>query len=120
MGQYYTVLGKKDIYFDNSNKGKFLKWIEDNEYDIDDVDEELKEGNVNDCGYLEFDDNFPFNIIITNERKKQIKMFEIIRYCYLYGKCPPFKGIQSVLFCGFCLLLTIHVMYSPRPSCTSN
>ena len=60
MGSYYQKMGRND-YFDENGRGKFKAFVEDQDYDEEEVDEELKD---DDCGYIDFIedvDEFPFN-----------------------------------------------------------
>lgn len=78
LNSYYRSQGK-DNYYDNDDKGKFSVYCEEEEFDFEAIEEEL-DGDAADCGFLDFDENFPFpqNIAIDDE-KKGIFIFSLIK-----------------------------------------
>eukprot|EP01083_Nonionella_stella_P021940 60706_1 len=87
LGQYYQEFGAYD-YFDNDGFGKFWRFCKDEEFDPTEVDQELATDNESDCGYLDFDTDFPFRNE-PNESEKRTQMFRILQHCHRHGAPPP-------------------------------
>eukprot|EP01084_Bolivina_argentea_P005924 11200_1 len=82
IGEYYKLMGKTDVYYaqDDGNKGKFSKWFEEEDLDVDDLQNDFSD--IEECCYLVFDEDFPLpqNIIKFNYKEKI--QFKIMQYCY--------------------------------------
>eukprot|EP01084_Bolivina_argentea_P017773 33170_1 len=105
IGQYYHQLCV-DNYFNSTTgrRGKFLQFIIKEEYntDISSLEDELGDHcSANVCGYLSFDDNFPFpktvGILMNWNTEKHIIIFYILQYCYKYNKLPTITEMQNKL-----------------------
>lgn len=88
LGDYYKALGEYD-YFDNDGIGKFLRFCNEQEFDEKEIDEELSD--IQNCGYIDFDSDFPFTAPIwqQNDSVKQKEIFKIIKHCHKFGYHPP-------------------------------
>ena len=80
--------------YNYDNRGKFLRYFEDNECDSDDIGDELGEDvTAADCAYIEFDDTFPINPAkATTAEQRQEEIFLILQNCWKYGKAYPKKS----------------------------
>ena len=58
LNLYYEMMGKTD-YKDQDGVGKFMRYVEENDLQPDEIDEEINTDYQN-CTYIEFDDDFPF------------------------------------------------------------
>eukprot|EP01083_Nonionella_stella_P304272 1056603_1 len=87
LGQYYREFGAVD-YFDNDGFGKFWRYCNDEGFDHNEIDEELATDNESDCGYLDFDPDFPFRNAL-NQSGKRTQMFRILQHCHRHGSPPP-------------------------------
>ena len=92
-------MGHND-YFDNQNKGKFLKYFKQHEYDINGLDDELGECSAfNECAYVKFEifKDFPLPDTIQNDDEiaKQKEIFRILQHCYQYDMPPQLLNIES-------------------------
>eukprot|EP01084_Bolivina_argentea_P194161 333110_1 len=99
---YFRRSGKHD-YFGDDGKGKFLKFIIEEEFIDPDIPIEHELGlacNPNDCVYTCFVDidKFPnpIDCTIPNE-SKLIYIFYIIQYCWIHGYPPSDGYIRTVL-----------------------
>lgn len=90
VGIYYKQMRRND-YYDKYGKGKFTKWFQDQEFNVDSMKDELIDGDMDDCAYLEFDDTFPLSLNIENQVEKQKKQFEIMQYIFKTGKSPKIE-----------------------------
>eukprot|EP01084_Bolivina_argentea_P144613 253677_1 len=88
VGVYYQWMSRND-YYDADNKGKFSKWCENEGYEDDALEDELQDDNEDDCGLLDFDDNFPFPLGHLNEQNRNKIKFSILNYCYKHNVPPP-------------------------------
>ena len=68
LGRYYLALGDLN-YFDNNGIGKFLCYCSEHEFDNGDVEDELADGNEQNCGYL---------------GKQQLSNTPITHFLYIY------------------------------------
>lgn len=97
IGRFYRSQGRDD-YFDDMNKGKFLKFVEEFGFDEDELEYEVGEGAVaEDCSYLDFDDEFPHNAIskILQIEDQSECIFRFLQTLYLYpnnGACLAKKS----------------------------
>eukprot|EP01083_Nonionella_stella_P128780 390300_1 len=92
--KYYLKMGRNDYrdYNDHRSKGKFSKFFQENEFESDDMEDELGEDTEpQDCSYTDFDDNFPVHSSITNVEEKQKEIFRILQNVYKYGKTTTAK-----------------------------
>mmetsp|Transcript_47487 Transcript_47487/g.76198 ORF Transcript_47487/g.76198 Transcript_47487/m.76198 type:complete len:753 (-) Transcript_47487:200-2458(-) len=88
LEQYYLEMGRSDYRHDSRDhaQGKFLAFFCDNDYDTDDIADELGEDvEAEDCSYLDFDDDFPVHASITTANQIQQEKFRILQNCYKYG-----------------------------------
>ena len=76
-----------NVYYNKNKLGKFAKFCIDDGWNPDDIKEELLNTNVEDCGLLEFDDNFPISKKFDSNAKRN-EILRILRYCYKYNKPP--------------------------------
>ena len=79
LGRYYESLGRND-YFNSDGIGKFLDFCYREDFQEDEIDDELAE--MEECSYLEFDDNFPFKSSLKDEYEKQMYILNILKKCY--------------------------------------
>lgn len=101
----------------NHEKGKFLKFFDDNEYDSEDIEDELgDDAEAHNCSYIEFDDNFPVHSSIKNPDDKQREIFRILRNCYKYGKAsqinPKFELTDNFMKS----LVDLHILCTRHKS----
>eukprot|EP01084_Bolivina_argentea_P061418 112241_1 len=75
---------KQEDYFQD-NVGKFEIFCQDNGFEDNDVGEELRSGDADDCVLLDFDDHFPLPENITD---KNSAIYKILKHCLEYG-VPP-------------------------------
>eukprot|EP01084_Bolivina_argentea_P008868 16578_1 len=60
LGQYYLDCGRTD-YYDENGVGKFLKFVNENKYNENEIDLELGHNIVaEDCVFVDIDEQFPF------------------------------------------------------------
>ena len=85
LGRYYKELGNEN-YYNSEGEGKFMHFVRKYEYDEAEISDELADGNLEDCSYLEFDDEFPFEYEINTKEEEQEKMFDILKKAYEHGK----------------------------------
>ena len=79
LGNYYLMMGRND-YYSKNGRGKFTKWFIFQEFDIEDMEDEMDPGNIDDCSYLDFDDNFPLELISKeDETERRLQQFEIMQ-----------------------------------------
>eukprot|EP01084_Bolivina_argentea_P007982 14937_1 len=81
LNRYYISLEKSD-YMNTDGIGKFLAFCRQEEFDVNEIDEELDD--IEDCMYLDFDDSFPFLPEYRNKddfNKRQF-IFDLIKKCY--------------------------------------
>lgn len=92
---YYNYLRQNDYYEngDNTGKGKFMKFIDENDFEEDDLEEELDDDNEEDCQYYEFDENFPL-LSGFNENEKRNLIFSILQYIYKYKTINGYNSIN--------------------------
>lgn len=96
MGKYYESMYRND-YFDENDTGKFKAFVVEQEFDEDDINDELEQG-VDDCGYIDFVDidDFPFpqeyDQKEDDDKKKFI--FDKIKECYYHN--TNLAGLQSL------------------------
>eukprot|EP01084_Bolivina_argentea_P024419 45498_1 len=110
--QYYT--GKYDIYRSykliqpsagevNFKFGIFKQFCNDNAFDNEDVEQELKETDADDCTLTDFDHQFPFDWDI-NDEDKNAEIFYILKYIAYVGYYPkqvaPKQVELSVSMCA--------------------
>ncbi len=83
LRRYYNDHG--NMNYDVDGKGKFLSFCVENEFDADDIDEEL--ADVAECGFLDFDKHFPLPTTMQQctENEKRLEMFRIIQNCHRFG-----------------------------------
>eukprot|EP01084_Bolivina_argentea_P205127 350470_1 len=91
LEEYYISMGVEDYRSDGT--GKFLSFCIENGLDEDDIDEEFA-CDPSDCSYVEFDDEFPIKRPISNNKDRLKYIFDIIQYCYKYGK-PSQQIVQQ-------------------------
>ena len=88
IGDYYSQKGRDD-YFNESNKGKFLQLMETNECDEDDIADEIGDDAVSaDCGYLDFDEEFPFTADAVNNDQRRSEIFHLLQQIYKNRRAP--------------------------------
>ena len=73
VGKFYEARGIND-YFDEHGTGKFMHFVEEQELEEAEVDEELE--GVQNCQYLEFDPDFPFNKELRNANDAERNEFK--------------------------------------------
>lgn len=100
LEEYYQRLGAN--HFRNSQgQSIFLEYIEENEFGEDEIEDELgPESNVEDCGYCDFDERFPFEIEINDVAQRENKIFTILQNCYKYNRAinqPIFEMMDNEL-----------------------
>eukprot|EP01083_Nonionella_stella_P225976 802958_1 len=81
LAEYYQNLKQND-YLNREGQGKFLQFVIEDELNEEDIEDELND--YDNCGYLEFDSNFPFPPElhhITEEQKRQ-QIFQILKSFY--------------------------------------
>ena len=85
LGIYYYQQSRNDYFYDNGF-GKFFSYCQNEGFDDEDIIEELSDGTAKDCGFLDFDNNFPFNTTnINDEESKYLEIFTVLQNCYKYG-----------------------------------
>eukprot|EP01084_Bolivina_argentea_P199751 341733_1 len=91
LGLYYQGLCEYD-YFDNNGIGKFLNYCQEQGFEYDDIGDELADGNEENCGYLEFDTDFPFTApnLNKNATEQRLEKFRVLQHCYKIGQPPIF------------------------------
>eukprot|EP01083_Nonionella_stella_P030689 84098_1 len=81
FGRYYKSLNKP--YFNDNEQGKFLEFCIEEDQNEDDIAEELND--YHNCGYLDFDECFPFDPqseTNMNEEQKRRKIFQMVKEFY--------------------------------------
>eukprot|EP01083_Nonionella_stella_P084094 232696_1 len=80
LHRYYQSLGESNYIIDGT--GKFLAFCDEEGFDVEDIDAELE--NVDNCGYLDFDDSFPFPPEFKGDdsSSKQQFMFDLLKKCH--------------------------------------
>eukprot|EP01083_Nonionella_stella_P040782 110561_1 len=92
LAQYYKDCGRNDYFNNESRQGKFMKFTHDNQYDTDELDDELGDNanDPNDCYFVrhidEIDPMFPLPISTNESRANDI--FQVFKHCYKYGVAP--------------------------------
>eukprot|EP01084_Bolivina_argentea_P041767 77102_1 len=125
--EYYQRSGIDSYVNEDSENGRFLQYIFDEELDDSDIsiDDELGENTqASDCIYVDFDINeFPMNTVtdIDGNNVKQKVIFFILRHCYKFNSVPSDQKIQQYIiannennaifeepkcFCGSTLILS--------------
>lgn len=87
LGGYYKSFGKNN-YSNEDGIGKFLEFCEVNDFQEEDIDEELgHDAAAEDCLYLEsVMDSFPFKNEMKNENEKQNFIFNKLKQFYNESK----------------------------------
>eukprot|EP01084_Bolivina_argentea_P051323 94409_1 len=94
LSDYYQQLNRND-YINSDGTGKFKTYVEDNQFEDEDIKEELEVATGSDCTLTDFDvDNngnniFPLNPEIENKEDKIEEIFRIL-------KCMKEKGYYEV------------------------
>jgi len=81
LHRYYESQGKGADYVNADGKGKFTVWCEDNGMTDDDLEENFQ--SIDDCLFLDFDEDFPLPAAKQNadeDARKQF-IFEILIQC---------------------------------------
>eukprot|EP01084_Bolivina_argentea_P085636 154795_1 len=84
---YYQQFNKNYFVNNETQKGKFKAFIEEQDFDEEDIKDQLK-GDATSCALLDFDDNFPFSTEIDGKDVKMQQMFDILKYISIHGTCP--------------------------------
>eukprot|EP01084_Bolivina_argentea_P120587 213768_1 len=80
LSRYYAKNGNK-VYFNKNNIGKFREFCDENGFDDDFVEEEIRE-NFEDCQLLDFDDHFPFIENQLQDQNKNKEIYRILQKCF--------------------------------------
>ena len=90
LAAYYADCDRKD-YFDEDGKGKFLQFVDINDFDEEQVEGELGDDvEPNDCSLLDMDDDFPLMDSEQNQDTKQrnAAILKVLQHCYKHGQSP--------------------------------
>eukprot|EP01084_Bolivina_argentea_P105478 188884_1 len=91
LGQYYKNCGRDD-YYDANGTGKFKKFVNENEFHENNIALELGDRvSVNDCCFVEMDDDFPFAKEESKTNSEELKIFKVLKHCYKFGRPPSQK-----------------------------
>eukprot|EP01083_Nonionella_stella_P305785 1068186_1 len=85
LAQYYKDCGRNDYFDEESGVGKFVKFVNQNGFEDEEVCDELTE-EPDECTLTEFDPMFPLPLSTNGSRDKQI--LQILKYCHKYGVAP--------------------------------
>eukprot|EP01084_Bolivina_argentea_P213474 362546_1 len=91
LGKYYTHFDRYD-YYDKTGNGKFINFVNNNEYIEHDINLELgKDINANDCAFVDIFTDLPgvFN---------KDEIFYVLQYCYRYGVPPEVNTVERLLY----------------------
>ena len=86
---FYTSQNLNGAYLNNDGVGKFQAFCDEQSYGTDDVREELaeEEEKYNNCGVLEFDQNFPHKTIRKERNPNQV-LFTILKCLFEQEDIP--------------------------------
>ena len=103
---------ERDDYYDEYGKGKFIQFIEKENFDEKDIDKEIGDKCIaKNCSYLLMDNNFPLQYNYKNNIEKEKEIFEIFKYCYKYNEPPSLiKLIESSQVCILYLYIYIIII----------
>ena len=91
LDKYYKMMGRNDYIDPSSKKGKLRIYIEDQEFEDDDINQELEDGEAADCGLYEMDEDFPTPTTISDDDEIDEYRFTILQYCYSSNDFDEFK-----------------------------
>ena len=96
LGEYYKQCGRDD-YYDEYRCSKFIRFMHENEFEEEHLEDQLGKGaTLDNCDLIEMDDNFPLLKSNNNDtinkifRKKDV--FEVLQHCDKYGLSPITHG----------------------------
>ena len=95
---YYSSLNINDYVDTNTNKGRFKQYLDDEDFEEDDITDELDVNTtaICDCILLGFDDNFPFDASLqfeSNDDEKDAAIHYILQFCLHHQRPPSLSGI---------------------------
>ena len=92
---YYVSQGRSD-YLNDDGTGKFLAHCQAQEFEADEIDDELEDKD--DCMYFDFDDEFPFNdeYKYADEDKQQQFIFDLLKQCHAQKNEAVSVGIYAI------------------------
>ena len=85
LHQHY-IQHKRDDYIDNDGIGLFLHFLQEQDYGTDEIEDELDD-DIEDCGLLEFDPNFPMTSTATDSRQVIFELLNSYRQKHNAQKC---------------------------------
>eukprot|EP01083_Nonionella_stella_P199058 730253_1 len=86
VAQYYKDCGRNDYFDEESGVGKFVKFVNQNGFEDEDVCDELAE-EPDECTLTDFDPMFPLRLSTNESRANDI--LQVLKHCYKYGVAPP-------------------------------
>ncbi len=95
LGKYYESKERED-YFDISKVGKFMKYVEEQGFDEDDLNDELDDANMEDCGYLDFDENFPYTNENLKTSQKREELFTFLKQAHKNDENIPIPDEDKI------------------------
>ena len=92
LAKFYENRGRND-YYNDSNKGKLMQFIENNKLNDDILQAQLgKDSDYISCSLTNIDNNFPLMKQTEVETNQKEEIFKILQYCYKYNKPPPISS----------------------------
>jgi len=92
LNLYYEQMGEQ--YKNSFGVGKFIEWAEENGFDADGIDDEFE--NVEECNYVNFDDEFPLHHSYADLECDDVKIYKTLRHCHVYGYPPGYSVSKYV------------------------